>query len=104
MILLVSVLTAPFAWVYDEVILLVPVMQVVASVANRDRAASVSRGVVIAYVAINAAIFIMNRSQIDPFWYVWTPFAFLACYAGARAVSAGHHITRVRPSSSSAPL
>lgn len=87
-ILLASLATASWVWVYDEVVLLVAVMQIAVSLRSGQ---PLSVGLVGMYVAINAAAFAMNLAAVDPFWYVWTPFAFLIWYSKASAATGGSH-------------
>lgn len=82
-ILLASLLTTAYGWIYDDIVLLVPVMQVaVAVVAGRTRTspALIAGG----YLLLNAAIIAMNVVRADAFYYVWVPLAFAAWYAAAR--------------------
>jgi hypothetical protein len=82
-LLLASLVTTAYGWIYDDIVLLVPVMQVaVAVLAGRTRTSPAL--IVAGYLLVNAAIAAMNVVRVDAFWYVWAPFAFVAWYATAR--------------------
>jgi hypothetical protein len=86
-LLLASLLTTAYGWIYDDIVLLVPVMQVaVALLAGRART---SRAVIVgSYLLLNAGIVAMNVVRVEAFWYVWVPLAFAAWYAIARVRTA----------------
>jgi len=78
----VSLLTAPFAWIYDAVLLLVPVICALVPVLQRaDRRRS--RAVLWGYGAINVGVFAQNVADVHPFLYFWVPTALLIWYASA---------------------
>jgi hypothetical protein len=37
----------------------------------------------------DVTVLAMNLGRVDPFWYVWTPFALLGLHANARRRLAG---------------
>jgi len=79
---LVSLALAPFAWVYDELLAVLPLVQLVALAERTGR--SLPRSPLVGLVVFDVAVLAMNLARVDPFWYVWTPFALLGLYAGAR--------------------
>lgn len=78
---LVSLALAPFAWVYDEVLAVLALVQVVASAERTGR--PLPRAALAGLVAFDVIVLAMNLGRVDPFWYVWTPFALLGLYANA---------------------
>ncbi len=80
-LVLASLATAPFAWVYDEVVAVLPLVQLAAV---WSAAGVVPRPhTLVAFVAFDVAVLAMNVARVDPFWYVWTPFALLVLYASS---------------------
>jgi hypothetical protein len=77
LLLLVSLLTAPYgAWPFDLVLLLVPVLRVAAagdSVPGRS-----------AYLAINVTAAVLVARFVHFFWFLWMTPALLAVYLGAQ--------------------
>jgi hypothetical protein len=84
-VIVAALLTTAYGWIYDQIVLLVPIVQLAAVVARSEhpwKYLPLAAG----YVAINAAILAMNVGGADPFWYIWVPFAFAAWWwAGRRA-------------------
>lgn len=74
-VLVVSLLTTAYGWIYDQIVLLVPIVQLAALVARSERPRD-HLPLAAGYVAINVAILAMNVGGADPFWYIWVPFAF----------------------------
>jgi hypothetical protein len=91
LLLAVGVLTAPFAWIYDAAVLLVPVMHVVVPALRHPRSPR-SRAALWSYGAIDASIFAQNVANVHPFLYAWVPAAILLWYL------------RFRPDASHEPL
>lgn len=82
-VLFVSLVTTFYGWIYDDIVLLVPVMQVaVAVLAGRTRTPPAM--IVAGYLLLNAALVPMNVVRVDAFWYVWAPLVFAVWYAAAR--------------------
>jgi hypothetical protein len=77
-LLLVSFVTSPFAWPYDAVVLLVPVMRVLTRVASSPRPSP--RWIPWTYGGINLLAFGQNVWLVEPFWYVWLGPALLLWY------------------------
>jgi len=79
-LLIASLLTTAYGWIYDDIVLLVPVTQVaVETLARRTRTAP--RIIVASYLLVNATVVAMNVVNVDAFWYIWVPLAFAAWYA-----------------------
>jgi Glycosyltransferase family 87 len=85
-LLLVSVCTAPWAWIYDQVVLLVAVMQVTLLVLN-GQIPFARAGIVASYALLMAVIIWMNVHAVDAFWYFWTSLPLLAWYLSAIAAA-----------------
>jgi len=77
-LLVISVAASPYAWFFDQVVLLAALLPVAAllvsgSVRNVLWAA-------VAYLGINAAALALILEQHRTFWYVWTAPAWLLFY------------------------
>ena len=83
-LLLVSLMTTAYGWVYDHLILLVPVMQIATLLVGRGPHVPARAGIVVGYIAVNCAILAMNLVGVRPFWYLWVPFALAVWWAAAR--------------------
>jgi hypothetical protein len=95
LVLIASLVTTAYGWIYDDIVLLVPAMQIaLATLAGRTRTAP--SVVVGGWLAGNAAIAAMDVVRVDAFWYVWVPLAFAVWYATARvrAVPLGAAVAR----------
>ena len=80
-LVLVSSVTTFYGWIYDAIVLLIPVTQLAVAVANGTaRAPSVVRG----YVLVNAAVLAMNVARVEVLLYSWVPLGFLCWYLLAR--------------------
>jgi hypothetical protein len=77
-LLLVSLATSPFAWIYDAVLLLVPSVDVFARL--HGRLEPVRRRIVWPYATMQVVVLAMNVSNVDPVWYVWVVPAMLVWY------------------------
>ena len=79
LVLLVSFATTPWCWVYDEVLLVVPLIH--AAVALTARAwGPAERRLVAAYVAVDLVILAADVAHAHATSYVWTQYALLALY------------------------
>jgi hypothetical protein len=87
-LLLASVATAAYGWTFDQTVLLVPYLQIVAGLVGDGLPAKVQRKrrVIAALLSIGAVMLIGNQLKIADFWYFWTPWALGAVYAYAQAV------------------
>jgi hypothetical protein len=83
-LLLASVICAPYAWMHDEVVLLVVVLQAAVWLVccNRPRVTGIA---IVGYLALNAiALALLPTLHYNQRWYVWMPLAFLVGYLVAR--------------------
>jgi hypothetical protein len=79
-VLLVSFATTAWCWVYDEVLLLVPLMHAAVALAGRRPWEHSERPLVMAYVVTSVVILSANVSGAHASSYVWTQYVFLALY------------------------
>ncbi len=86
-LLLASVATAAYGWTFDQTVLLVPYLQIVAGVLGDELPAKVQRKrrVVAALLFTGVIMLIGNRLKVPDFLYFWTPWALGAVYAYAQA-------------------
>jgi hypothetical protein len=82
LLLLVSVMTAPFGWSFDQVVL-IPVVLEVAYLTMAARNSRVTWGLAISYIIINIAAFALN-TRVWNFWLLWYAPAMLVWYLLAR--------------------
>ena len=89
----VSLLTTPWCWVFDEVILLIPLIQVAAVFEQSPWTRRHSLAVA-GYVVTGGAILAMNVTDARAFAYIWTMPVFFALYllaaGGPTHVAASH--------------
>ncbi|MGH7854376.1 MAG: glycosyltransferase family 87 protein [Candidatus Binatia bacterium] len=74
LILLVSIVTSPYSWTYDHMVLLPAIIQTYSWL--RDRVS----GVMIVYLAFNAAYLTARYIVPLDFWYFWMAPLFLSVY------------------------
>ena len=79
-VLLVSFATTSWCWVYDEALLLVPLIHAAVVLADHRPWERSERLLVMAYVVTNVVILSANVSRAHASSYVWTQYAFLALY------------------------
>ncbi len=79
LLLLVSIVTTSYGWEFDQVVLLLAVMQAAVWVFNHDRRA-VKGLVLTAHLTITILAMAVNIVVGDAFWYVWLAPAFLVGY------------------------
>jgi hypothetical protein len=84
LVCVVSQLLTPWSWVYDEVILLIPLLQVVGDL-ERSPWDGARRLAVAGYALACAAVIVMNVAEVHAYDYVWTMPAFTALYLMSRA-------------------
>ncbi len=82
-IVLVSLVTTAYGWIYDDMVLLVPIVQIGVLLVARPLSRAVM-WVVIGYIALNGTILAMNVAVATPFTYVWVPLAFALWWIIAR--------------------
>jgi hypothetical protein len=78
-LLLVSILTAPYAWTYDEVILL-PVFISAAVYVLAQNASRLARLIFAFYILVNVVMFLMNLAGLRDEWYLWNLPVWLGAY------------------------
>ncbi|MGB9236626.1 MAG: glycosyltransferase 87 family protein [Terriglobales bacterium] len=97
MLLLVGFITAPYAWTYDEVILLPVFISAAVYVLAKPgrRLASRTFGF---YILINLAMFILNAIGLRDVWFIWNAPVWLLAYIvlGQHATMAGSASNPVR--------
>jgi len=76
--LLVSVATTPYAWFFDQVVLLPAVLQAAARVSARPVRKWL--GPALAYIGINVLTLGLILVHRTLFWYVWTASSWLLLY------------------------
>ncbi|HQE93090.1 MAG TPA: glycosyltransferase family 87 protein [Anaerolineae bacterium] len=83
LLLFVSLLTTLYTWTYDLVLLILPI---VALLARWFRQKSVGRAkpFLLVYIALCVVMFIVQRWELDDFWFVWVSPVLLAWYLWAR--------------------
>lgn len=81
-LLLVSVWASPYAWFFDQVVLLPALVELT----TRTQAASVQKRirVLILFLAINATVLLFLLAHRTAFWYAWTASAWLLLYLFGR--------------------
>lgn len=76
-----SIITSPFIWTHDQVIFLLPLLQVTAGLANANPRLLL-RGVFPAWLAANAVLVALHAWQADA-WFTWQAPLCLLLYAWA---------------------
>jgi len=79
-VLLVSFATTSWCWVYDEPLLLIPLIQAAVALTARRPWRRSERLIVVAYVATNVVILAADLARVHASSYVWTQYAFFALY------------------------
>ncbi len=82
LLILVSLVTAPYGWPYDVVVALPALM-----VAGLNARAPLP---IAAYVAVDLLAMGLNLAGVDAAWYVWFAPALLGCYWWATRIRSGH--------------
>ena len=78
-LLLAGFITAPYAWTYDEVILL-PVFISAAVHVLAQRNVRLARWALAFYILINLTMFVLNVSGLPDVWYLWNVPVWLIAY------------------------
>jgi hypothetical protein len=79
-VLLVSFATTAWCWIYDEVLLLVPLIHTAVLLAGHRPWEHTERLAIMAYVVTSVVILSANVLGAHPSSYVWTQYVFLALY------------------------
>ena len=97
-LLLVGFITAPYAWTYDEVILL-PVFISAAVLLVAKRSWPIARRAFVFYLAINLVMFALNFAGCRDAWFIWNAPVWLIAYMRVMRQSAtiGFAGSRVLP-------
>ena len=83
-LLLAAVISAPYAWMHDEIVLLVAVLQAAAWLVCQDRIRATTIAIA-AYLVLNGiALGLLPTLRYKQAWYVWLPLAFLIEYIAVR--------------------
>lgn len=82
LLLLWSLLTTPFAWIYDAVLLIVPVVRILARVVPSVGQPE-ARRILWTYAGINLVIVACNLRDLHPLVYFWVPPALFVWYVDA---------------------
>ena len=80
---LISLLTTPYGWFFDQVVLLPCVFQA-ASWLTTNSKLQLRRAIVSAYLSANAAVLTLILVCLTTFWYLWTVPAWFTLYILAR--------------------
>jgi hypothetical protein len=84
-LLLVSVPTAAYGWSYDQVVLLVPYLDIVSKATGTPALeAGRRRALLASLVAITLVMAAQNRLNVSDDAYFWAPWAVAGVYLGAR--------------------
>jgi len=84
LLLVVSLATTPYGWEYDQVVSLLPILQVAIWMVIVPWAPA-STLLVMGYLAFNGLVLAMNVARINAVWYLWLAPAFLLWYLIARS-------------------
>ncbi len=99
-LILFSVIAAPFGWSYDQIVLLVPYLQMLVWVAHSESYSRLDRGVILSgLVLYSGGLFVMNLLYVDELYKFWLAWLLGACFlfARRRAVERwGDHRSRSR--------
>jgi hypothetical protein len=84
-VVFVSLLTSPYGWVYDQVLLLIPLTQVLALAA--DRRPKVFFPIVLAVTTLTVCCFGLHSAGLREFTFLWhAPLAFVLYLIARRVV------------------
>ncbi|HEX6384422.1 MAG TPA: hypothetical protein VF177_07110, partial [Anaerolineae bacterium] len=78
--LLVSVITAPFGWGYDAVVLLIPLLQIIVWLAEGRFSRLEAGGLVAALLLINTISLYQRAITVNELYYFWLPLAIAGLY------------------------
>jgi Glycosyltransferase family 87 len=88
---LVSVVTTPYAWFFDQAVLLPCVLQATGWLATARQRKWLWPA--ITYCAINGVVLFLILWHRTWFWYTWTPFAWLLLYLWVHRISSRSRVT-----------
>lgn len=78
---LLSVITAPFGWSYDFVMLLLPLSRIVAWAADGALRASEAVGLAVVLVGADVLMYVQRVETPSEVYYAWVPFVVILAYA-----------------------
>lgn len=78
--LLLSVMTAPFGWSYDQVLILIPVLHAVVDLMEGGLPRALSRLWAVLLIALDVALFYLRTRIQNEVYYFWVPPLLLAIY------------------------
>ncbi len=78
LLLLVSIVTSPYMWTYDQIILLPAIIQAAVWLFSLAKP-GLTFGITVTYIAINILDLILHRQWSD-FWFLWLAPAFLILF------------------------
>jgi hypothetical protein len=90
-LLLVCIATTAYGWVYDAVVLLVPILQVAVWLCARKRPSLAGVLLIILYLGIDVLCLLPRNI----FWHFWLGPALLICYLVARKTLVGETLRKV---------
>jgi hypothetical protein len=79
LLLVVALASTPYGWEYDQVVLLLPILQVAIWMATEPWS-RVSTLLLVGYLAMNGLALAVNVARINAFWFLWLAPAFLLWY------------------------
>lgn len=79
--LFASLITSPFGWSYDFIVLLIPILQMVAWLAEREYSRWQTWLFISLLVAINAVSFAQRLTGVNEMYYFWMPITLSIVYA-----------------------
>ena len=83
-ILLLSLATAPFGWTHDQIVLLVPYLQLIAWLRHESTFKATERAVVISGLALySGALVALNLLKVGELYKFWTLWVLVGTYAYA---------------------
>jgi hypothetical protein len=85
-LLLVSVPTAAYGWTFDQIVLLVPYLHIVAGLLGDEAWVKrrQKRLVIAALLMMGAVMVIENQLRINEFFFIWVPWGLAVVYVYAR--------------------
>ncbi len=93
---LISVITAPFGWGYDVIVLLLPLLQIVIWIADGRFNRLEALGWAAVMVGINLGAIYQRSFEISEVQTYWVPIALAITFFGAYARQADHSIAEVQ--------
>jgi hypothetical protein len=102
--LLVSVITAPFGWSYDFVVLLVPLTSVIVWIVENRLSRPNAVLLILVLIGMNAAMFYERLYLCNEVYFFWVPLVIAGVYIYGARGTAPRQTIRVQAGSAAAPL